>query len=424
LPVFYPEFNPDVVSFDENGEVFMDVIQVENSLGLTVCKRQPLVIERGQGAFVWDGDGNQLLDFTSGWGVTCLGHAHPVMLSSLSAQAAYIMQNPNSGFTYSPARARLLLELQQVLPDGLDRIYFANSGAEANDAALKFARKITGRQRVLAVHGSFHGRTLATLSVSGGASSSARFLPSVPGNDFVAVNDLAAMIDDDVAAVILEPIQGEGGVKAVSHEILRQLQQQCRAHGALLIIDEVQTGFCRTGAFFAISDTGVRPDIMTMGKGIAGGLPFAAIAMTQAVASAVQLGDHGGTYCGNPLMCAVAADVVGYLREHRVAEHVNVLGQIMLQDLQALQQTFSDLVSEVRGQGFMLALALGSDSWVWPLTDACAAQGVIVTPTKNAVVRLLPTLLLTESEWQLGLARIRAALLELRRQVADQAHCA
>jgi acetylornithine/N-succinyldiaminopimelate aminotransferase len=142
---------------------------------------------------MWDRDGRQLLDFTSGWGVTCLGHAHPVILSALAAQAARIVQNPNSGFTYSPARARLLLELQQVLPVGLERVYFSNSGTETNDAALKFARKITGRQCVLAVHGSFHGRTLATLSVSGSASNSARFLPSVPGNDFVAVDELAAM---------------------------------------------------------------------------------------------------------------------------------------------------------------------------------------------------------------------------------------
>ena len=306
----------------------MDVMQIEDSMGLTVCKRQPLVIERGEGAFVWDQYGNELLDFTSGWGVTCLGHAHPVMLAALAAQAGRIMQNPNSGFTYSPARARLLLELQQVLPAGLQRVYFANSGAEANDAALKLARKITGRQRVLAVHGAFHGRTLATLSVSGNAGNSARFLPSVPGNEFADVNELAAMVSADIAAVIIEPIQGEGGVRAVPEELLQQLQQRCREHGALLIIDEVQTGFCRTGDFFAITASGVTPDIMTMGKGIAGGLPFAAFAMTEALAGAVQPGDHGGTYCGNPLSCAVAAAVIGHLREQQVSDHVKVLSLI------------------------------------------------------------------------------------------------
>ena len=401
----------------------MDVMQIEDSMGLTVCKRQPLVIERGEGAFVWDQYGNELLDFTSGWGVTCLGHAHPVMLAALAEQAGRIMQNPNSGFTYSPARARLLLELQQVLPAGLQRVYFANSGAEANDAALKLARKITGRQRVLAVHGAFHGRTLATLSVSGNAGNSARFLPSVPGNEFADVNELAAMVSADIAAVIIEPIQGEGGVRAVPEELLQQLQQRCREHGTLLIIDEVQTGFCRTGDFFAITASGVTPDIMTMGKGIAGGLPFAAFAMTEALAGAVQPGDHGGTYCGNPLSCAVAAAVIGHLREQQVSDHVKVLGLSMLQDLNTLQQKFPDIVCEVRGRGFMLALVLQDDGQVWPLTEACARQGLMVTPTRNAVVRLLPELLLTETEWQLGLSRLQAALLQLRAQ-SEQAQCA
>ncbi|MEX2333160.1 MAG: aspartate aminotransferase family protein [Pseudohongiella sp.] len=405
-------------------EEIMDVMQIEDSLGLTVCRRQPLVIERGEGAFVWDDRGNRLLDLTAGWGVTSLGHAHPVILSALANQAACIIQNPNSGFTYSPARARLLVELQQVLPDGLDRIYFANSGAEANDAALKFARKITGRQRVLAIHNSFHGRTLATLSVSGSSGNSARFLPNVPGNDFVSIDEFGAEIDGDTAAVIIEPVQGEGGVKAVPHDVLQTLKQQCRSHGALLIIDEVQTGFCRTGDFFAISESGVTPDIMTMGKGIAGGLPFAAFAMTQELADAVQLGDHGGTYCGNPLMCAVSAAVVGCLREQRVDNHVKALGQVMLQDLRELQRAFPDLICEVRGRGFMVALALHEDAWVWPLTDACQRQGVIVTPTRNAVVRLLPSLLLTAGEWQLGLSGIRTALVELRQQCAGQARCA
>lgn len=402
----------------------MDVMQVEDSLGVTVCRRQPLVIERGEGVLVWDQHGNQLLDFTSGWGVTCLGHAHPVMLSALASQAGRIMQNPNSGFTYSPARARLLLELRQVLPAGLQRVYFANSGAEANDAALKLARKITGRQRVVAVQGSFHGRTLATLSVSGNTHNSARFLPSVPGNDFADITELAAMIGPDVAAVIVEPVQGEGGVKAVPGAILRQLQQCCREHGALLIIDEVQTGFCRTGDFFAVTASGVTPDIMTMGKGIAGGLPFAAFAMTEALAGAVELGDHGGTYCGNPLSCAVAAAVVGYLREHQISDHVKTLGRTMLQDLIALQQVFPDIVCEVRGRGFMLALALHADDQVWPLTDLCAGHGLMVTPTRNAVVRLLPGLLLTEAEWQLGLSRLQAALFELRARLAEQPRCA
>lgn len=390
----------------------MQVMETEDSLGLTVCRRQPVVVDRGEGSWIWDDAGRRLLDLTSGWGVTCLGHAHPVMLEALNRQAARIIQNPNSGFTYSPARAALLQELSQVLPPGLDRIYFANSGAEANDAALKFARKITGRHRVLALAGSFHGRTLATLSVSGGQDNSARFLPAVPGNEFVGVDEIADFIGADVAAVILEPVQGEGGVKAVPADTLRLIRQLCHKFGALLIVDEVQTGFCRTGEFFAISTSGVAPDIMTMGKGIAGGLPFAAFAMSAKLANSVQLGDHGGTYCGNPLMCAVSAAVVRYLRENNVGAHVLGLGARMLADLACLRQKFPLVIKAVRGQGFMLAIELHSDAQVWPLTERCLFHGVLVTPTRNAVVRLLPSLLLTEEEWRQGLIGLEQALTE------------
>jgi acetylornithine/N-succinyldiaminopimelate aminotransferase len=400
----------------------MQVMEIEDDYGLTVCKRQQLVVEKGQGTVIWDDQGRSLLDFTSGWGVTCLGHAHPVILNAMAEQAAKIIQNPNSGFTYSPARASLLLELGKVLPIGLDRVYFANSGAEANDAALKLARKITGRQTVLAVQGSFHGRTLATLSVSGGMDNGARFLPQVPGNRFVGLNDmnaLAANINNDVAAVIVEPVQGEGGVRHWSADSLRQLRQLCQQHGALLVIDEVQTGFCRTGTFFASEPAGVVGDIMTMGKGIAGGLPFAALAMTERLASAVRPGDHGGTYCGNPLACAVSAAVIRYLREHEVAAQVSDMGQTALTDLLLLQREFPHLIKEVRGVGLMLAIELFSDDWVWPLTDLCLACGLIVTPTRNAVVRLLPNLLMTTAEWQQGLGLLRRALALLSHDIDE-----
>lgn len=398
----------------------MQVTEVEDHYGLKVCKRQSVVVEKGLGTVVWDDQGRQLLDFTSGWGVTCLGHAHPVILQAMAEQAGKIIQNPNSGFTYSPARAALLLELSKVLPAGLDRIYFANSGAEANDAALKLARKITGRQTVLAVQGSFHGRTLATLSVSGNADNGARFLPQVPGNHFVGLHDMDALIDSinsDVAAVILEPVQGEGGVRLWSTDALRHIKQLCQQHGVLLILDEVQTGFCRTGVFFASESAGVVADIMTMGKGIAGGLPFAALAMSERVASAVRPGDHGGTYCGNPLVCAVSEAVVRYLREHDVAAQVRDMGQSALADLRLLQGEYPNLIKEVRGAGLMLALELFDDAWVWPLTDLCLAGGLIVTPTRNAVVRLLPNLLISAMEWQQGMGLMRKALTQLNHDI-------
>lgn len=395
----------------------MLVEEIENSLGLQVCKKQSLVVERGQGAWVWSSSGEKFLDFTAGWGVTCLGHAHPLIIEALTKQAGLIIQNPNSGFTYSPARAELMLELKKVLPASLTRMFFANSGAEANDAALKLARKITGRSKVVSLHGSFHGRTLATLSVSGGPQNGARYLPRVPGQNFCLHNngaDLLAQIDESVAAVIVELVQGEGGVRALETGFVKHLRALCDQYGCLLIIDEVQTGFCRTGRFFATDYYDVQPDILTMGKGIAGGLPFAAMAMSERVASAVELGDHGGTYCGNPLSCAVAAAVTRYLREQNIAGYVAELGALALEDLIGLQQSFPDMIRQVRGRGLMLALELHNDDLVWPLTDYCQQQGLLVTPTRNAVVRLLPSLLLSAEEWSLGVERLTLALSALR----------
>lgn len=395
----------------------VSVIAIEDELGLQVCQRQPLVIERGQGVRVWDDTGRSYLDFTSGWGVTCLGHAHPRILSALVEQAGKVIQNPNSGFTYSPARARALKALYSVLPPQLSRIYFANSGAEANDAALKLARKITGRQRVLAMEASFHGRTLATLSVSGGPENSARYLPRLPDHEFVALNDIARfeqLICDEVAAVILEPIQGEGGVRAVDGEFLRTIQRRCQETGALLIIDEVQTGFGRTGRFFAVEHLGICPDIMTMGKGIAGGLAFAALALRPEVAAGVQPGDHGSTYAGNPLACAVSAAVIEELQRADIMAHVQTLSPLVMQDLMTLQAEFPQVVVGVRGHGLMLALDLADDGLVWPLTTLCQEYGLLVTPTRNAVLRLLPPLIMTLAEWQQGLVCLRAALSALQ----------
>lgn len=385
----------------------MRVQEVENSLGLQVCKKQSLVIERGEGVRVWDENGRQYLDMTAGWGVTCLGHSHPVIVEAINRQAARIIQNPNSGFTYSPVRAGLLLELQKVLPTGLSRVFFASSGAEANDAALKIARKITGRSKIVSLLGSFHGRTLATLTASNGPENGARFLPRVPGHEFCVQNDiraLAQLIDDQTAAVMLELVQGEGGVRPVEAGWLRQLRKLCDQYGCLLIIDEVQTGFCRTGRFFALDYYEVHADIMTMGKGIAGGLPFAAFAMTEQVASSLSLGDHGGTYCGNPLSCAVSLAVARYLRENAVAERVAEFGNLVLEDLLQLQQKYPSMIRAVRGRGLMLALELNDDAQVWPFTEICQQLGLLVTPTRNAVVRLLPSLLLTQDEWNEALS--------------------
>ena len=391
----------------------MNVQEVEDYYGLSVCRRQDLVVERGQGVWVWDQDGRQILDFTSGWGVTCLGHSHPVMVNTIAEQSVKVMQNPNSGFTYSPARAALMKELAKVLPEGLSKMWFANSGAEANDAALKLARKVPGRQAVVSIGGAFHGRTLATLSASGGSDNAARYLPRLPDHRFAELNnseELEQLIDSSVAAVIVELVQGEGGVRSLTSDYINTLQEKCKQHGCLLIVDEVQTGFCRTGHFFACDRFALTPDMMTLGKGIAGGLPFAALVMRPEIAVRVQMGDHGGTYCGNPLVSAVAAAVVKYLREEQVSRRVATLSERALADLKRLKQQYPDLIQEVRGEGLLLALQLTASVDVWTFSEQCLDQGLLVTPTRNGVVRLIPSLLITNDEWQQGVGLLELAL--------------
>lgn len=393
----------------------MDTIDIENTYGIPFCKRQPLAIARGAGTLVWDETGREFLDFTSGWGVTCLGHCHPVMVEALQSQAARLTQNPNSGFTSSPVRAQLLARLAPLLPDPLTRLYFVNSGAEANDAAMKMARKITGRTGIVSTLRAFHGRTYGTLNASGGADAAGGFPPRMQCNRFVPYNDVPAMreaIDHSIAAVIVEPIQGEGGVQVPDAEYLSQVSKLCRQHGALLIVDEIQTGFCRTGSLFAIEQCQprARVDMMTMGKGLAGGFPFAALAMSEECAARVQQGDHGGTYCGNPLGCATALAVVDYLDREQVAAQVCHSGAVLESALRVLQDQYPEQISAVRGRGLLWAMQFPDQQSVELITAACLQQGLLVTPTRGGVIRLIPSLLVNDDEIALAMERLHAAL--------------
>ena len=393
----------------------MSSIEIEDRLGITFCDRQPIAIERGEGCVVWDEDGNEYLDFTSGWGVTCLGHSHPLITAAIIRQAQKIIQNPNSGFTYSPSRAKLLETLSGVLPDNLVKSYFANSGAEANDAAIKLARKITGKSRIVSTLASFHGRTFNTLSVSGGRDNAEQFLPALEGNCFVPFGDFSALnvaVDDKTAAVILEPIQGEGGVRIPDDQYFASVALLSKERGVLLIIDEIQTGFCRTGKFFAIehSKTSIAPDIMTMGKGIAGGFPFAAFAVSASVDKQLSKGDHGGTFCGNPLACAVAAAVVDHLRAENMADKVARSGELMIDGLHKLRDKYPSLIGAIRGRGLLCAFELGSDYLVTKVTEAALGRGLLVTPTRNRTIRLIPALIVTQSEIARGLELLDSAL--------------
>ncbi|MCP4757520.1 MAG: aspartate aminotransferase family protein, partial [Proteobacteria bacterium] len=312
----------------------MDTISIEEKTAIPFFNKIPISIERGDGVYVWDESGRKYLDFTSGWGVTCIGHANPVISEALLEQSRKIIQNPSSGLTYSPARARLLSLMTEILPGNLKRVFFSNSGAEANDAAIKLARKISGRLDVISSNKSFHGRTISTASATGQAQHREKFNPLMPNYRFIPFNDIDALakeMDENVAAVILEPIQGEGGVNVPADEYLKKVSELCVGNDTFLIMDEIQTGFCRTGSMFAVDGLDIKIDFLTMAKGIAGGFPLGAFAVTEKIARQIEIGDHGGTYCGNPLGCAVSFAVIKYLIDNEIAANVQSIEAFVME---------------------------------------------------------------------------------------------
>jgi acetylornithine/N-succinyldiaminopimelate aminotransferase len=393
----------------------LKTIEIEDRFMPPFFQKIPVSIARGEGVYVWDEEGNRYLDFTAGWGVTCLGHAHPVITRALLEQSARILQGPNSGLTYSPVRADLLTLLRQILPPNLTRIFFANSGAEANDAAIKLARKVTGRMDVVSSLQSFHGRTISTASATGQAKHREKFNPLMPNYRFIPFDDLEALeetLDEQVAAVILEPIQGEGGVWVPEKGYLKQVSRLCRANGSLLIIDEVQTGFCRCGPMFVIGPSGAEPDFLTMAKGIAGGFPFGAFATTETVSARLEPGDHGGTFCGNPLGCAVAQAVIRYLIEHRVSDQVKAMGRLALRRLEELSKAYPRWITQVRGQGLLLAIEFTDEEKATQISDACLKQRLFVRQTQGKMIRIFPALNITDLEMEEGLSILQKVLEE------------
>ena len=396
-----------------------ETIAIEDAHMPPFFTKLPVSIDRGEGVYVWDEDGNKYLDLTAGWGVTSIGHAHAVIQKAVTEQAARILQNPNSGLTYSPVRARLLALLSDILPANLRRVFFTNSGAEANDAAIKLARKVTGRPAVVSTEGSFHGRTISTASATGQAKHRDKYSPLMPGYRFAPYNDMEAIrriLDRDVAAVILEPVQGEGGVRLPAEGYLETLSSLCRENGTLLIVDEIQTGFCRTGPMFAISDTRIQADIMTMAKGIAGGFPLGAFAMSEQVSGRLEVGDHGGTYCGNPLACAVACAVITYLIDNQISAYVAELGQTALEEMSRWKEAYPGLVTDVRGKGLLLLVEFRDEATAARVTDDCLAQKVFVRQTRGNGIRLFPALNIERGQLMEGLGALRQAIETVSRE--------
>lgn len=391
----------------------MNTMDIEDKYAIPFFNKLPLSIERGEGIYVWDEKGDRYIDLTAGWGVTCLGHAHPVITNAICEQSKKIIQNPSSGLTYSPARARLMEVMSKVLPQGITHVFFQNSGAEANDAAIKLARKVSKRTNVISTDYSFHGRTISTASATGQAKHREKFNPLMPNYDFVPYNDLEALkkvLDENTAAVILEPIQGEGGVNAATREYLKKVSDLCQEKGTFLIIDEVQTGFCRTGPMFAIEGLGLKVDFLTMAKGMGGGFPIGGFAVSSEIAEKIEKGDHGGTYCGNPLGAAVASAVIQYLLDNKVAKEVQKMGDWVLERLRSWRQDYSDLINEVRGSGLLLAIEFKEADHAARIYQECLKQKLMVNLTQERIIRLFPSLLITREEMTMGLDILEACI--------------
>jgi acetylornithine/N-succinyldiaminopimelate aminotransferase len=368
--------------------------------------RQPLVLVKGEGCRVWDDAGREYLDFVAGLAVVNLGHAHPDIARAAAAQLTQLVHVSNLYYT-TP-----MVELAEALVrlSFADRVFFANSGAEVNEGAIKLVRRYSrerfgeGRHRIICTENSFHGRTLGALSATGQSKFWQGFDPLLPGFSFVPFNDLSALaqaVDDTVCAVLLEPIQGEGGVNLPSPNYLKGVRQLCDEKGLVLILDEIQTGLGRTGKLFAHEHFGITPDVMTLAKGLANGLPMGALLATAEVASAFVPGTHASTFGAGPVVAVAAKTALELLSRPEFLARVREQGAYLQEKLSDFKSRFP-VIQVVRGLGLMWGLELAQEGA--PVVDACRERGLLVNCTQGNVIRLLPPLVVTPRELEAALA--------------------
>lgn len=380
----------------------------EQILGGTTARRGETVFVRGEGCWMVDSDGQRYLDLSSAQGVAMLGHCHPRVTAAIVHQAQTLALCPN--YLYNDVRAAFAEALVGVLPTHLTHAFLCNSGAEAVDGALKFARLTTGRQRFVSTTKGFHGRTFGALSVTWEPKYRDGFGPlldttHVPFNDAAAIE---AAVTDDTAAVIVEIVQGESGVNLSTAAFIETAARVCRDRGALLIADEIQTGFGRTGRWFACEHVGVQPDLLCMAKGLGGGFPMGAVAYTAQVRAALSQGAHGSTFGGSPLACAAGLAAMGAYRDEQLIERSAVMGARMLTGLRE-RLAGVPVVRDIRGLGLMIAVELRSK--VAPVLKRLMVEHrVIALPAGPTILRLLPPLVLSDDEMALGIDAIAASL--------------
>ncbi|NOZ25234.1 MAG: acetylornithine transaminase [Nitrospirae bacterium] len=369
---------------------------------MNTYNRYPLILRKGRGTKVYSIDGKEYLDFVGGIAVNILGHCHPKVVVAIQKQAQRLLHVSNL-YQIEPQikLAKLLVENSFA-----DKVFFCNSGAEANEGAIKLARKYAkerhGEEKfeIITALNSFHGRTLATLTATGQEKFHKGFEPLVPGFRHVPFNDIEALraaVNDRTCAVMLEPIQGEGGVVVPSHEYMKGVRELCDERGILLILDEVQTGVGRTGRLFAYEHFGIEPDIMTLAKGLGGGVPIGALLAREDVAGAFVPGSHASTFGGNPLTTQAAiATVETVLEDGILLEECRRLGRYFMRRLAGLKDSFSSIIVDIRGMGLMIGMQLTRDCA--PIVKACMEKGVLVNCTANNTLRFTPPLIVTEKE--------------------------
>ena len=385
--------------------------ELEHKYYMSTVERVPVTLVRGQGARVWDEYGREYLDFVGGWAVNSLGHCHPVVVEAVVGQVRTLIQTSNQFYTVPQVRLAELL----VQNSCLDKVFFCNSGAEANEGAVKLARRygklnLGGAFEVITTMGSFHGRTLAMVAATGQSKFQQPYVPLPNGFVNVEYNSIGAIkaaTTNQTCAVMLEPVQGEGGVNIPDDDYLAAVRQWCDLKGILLILDEIQTGLGRTGTLFAYQQLGIEPDIMTLAKGLASGMPIGAI-LAKDRASVFTPGEHGSTFGGNPLACAAGYATLKFILDQNIAGNARRVGQYLIDGLESLRQKFQ-FVTDVRGRGLLVALEFSSDI-AQSVVMACLDRGLLVNRLKPNALRFMPPLIIGNEEVDEALSILDKAL--------------
>ena len=374
-------------------------INKENKYYMQTVRRQPIVLVKGEGTKAWDDFGKEYLDFVAGWAVNSIGHSHPVIVNAAVEQAKTLLQTSNQFYTIPQ------VELAQLLIENsvLDRVFFANSGAEANEGAVKLARKFgkvrkNGAYEIITALNSFHGRTLSMVAATGQPQYQGSFTPMTDGFKYVPFGDfdqIKASTSDKTVAVLIEPVQGEGGVNIPYKEYLKDIRAWCDKNGLLLILDEVQTGLGRLGTLWGYESFDVIPDVITLGKGLGGGAPIGAFLARQDVA-VLEPGDHGSTFGGNALTCAIARNVVRYIIENKLIDNVQIMSNLLMSKLEQLKSS-NNSIKEVRGMGLLIAVEFESEISSEIITK-CNENGLLLNAVRPNAVRFMPPLTVNREE--------------------------